>query len=55
MRQETDRNNQIQAINLSLVEVYLRYNKIKLVSLSVPSNRPQFSSDLHQTWHVSSL
>ena len=33
---------------------YLRYNKIKFVCLSVPSNRPQFPSDLHQTWHAAS-
>jgi len=33
--------------------VYLRYNKIKFVCLSVSSNRPQFPLDQHQTWQVS--
>jgi len=33
---------------------YLRYNKIKFVCLSVSSNRPQFPSDLNQTWHAAS-
>jgi len=44
---------QILSQYLALFE-YLRYNKIKFVCLSVPSNRPQFLSDLHQTWRAAS-
>jgi len=40
---------------LPIGRLHLRYNKIKFVCLSVPSNRPQFPSDLHQTWHAASV